>query len=233
MNKLELLCYNCSMVPLQRMIFFGVVMGAATLILFANLAAKPALASTQESNPLGGSIFAPLVESSAPTDAPEASPAVVEAPAEERAPAAEPEQGCSLGSSFPESVQRWCDLIERYAGENGMDPNIIAAVMVQESGGNPDALSHSGAVGLLQVMPRDGIAATFQCKNGPCFSSRPSMSELYNPEFNISFGTGMLAGLVNRHGNLRDALRSYGPMDAGYTYADKVLAIYFAHRGNQ
>jgi soluble lytic murein transglycosylase-like protein len=58
------------------------------------------------------------------------------------------------------------------------------------------------------------------------------MAELYDPEFNVRYGTGMLAGLVNRHGNLREALRSYGPGDAGYTYADKVLAIYSAHSGN-
>jgi hypothetical protein len=36
----------------------------------------------------------------------------------------------------------------------------------------------------------------------------------------------MLAGLFKRQGNLRDALKSYGPMDNGYYYADKVLAIY-------
>jgi hypothetical protein len=36
----------------------------------------------------------------------------------------------------------------------------------------------------------------------------------------------MLAGLVRRTGSLRDALKSYGPMDVGYYYADKVLGIY-------
>jgi hypothetical protein len=36
----------------------------------------------------------------------------------------------------------------------------------------------------------------------------------------------MLAGLVGKHGNIRDALKSYGPMDVGYYYADKVMGIY-------
>jgi len=36
----------------------------------------------------------------------------------------------------------------------------------------------------------------------------------------------MLAGLVGKTGNLRDALKSYGPMNVGYYYADKVLGIY-------
>jgi len=44
---------------------------------------------------------------------------------------------------------------------------LIAAVILQESGGDPSAYSSSGAVGLMQVMPRDGIAAEFMCVNGP------------------------------------------------------------------
>jgi soluble lytic murein transglycosylase-like protein len=62
--------------------------------------------------------------------------------------------------------------------------------------------------------------------NGPCFTNRPSIKELEDPDFNVKYGTGMLSGLVNKHGNIRDALRAYGPMDVGYYYADKVLNIY-------
>jgi hypothetical protein len=36
----------------------------------------------------------------------------------------------------------------------------------------------------------------------------------------------MLANLQAKYGNIRDALKYYGPMDVGYTYADKVLAIF-------
>ena len=64
------------------------------------------------------------------------------------------------------------------------------------------------------------------CVNGPCFASRPTIADLRDPKFNIKYGTGMLAGLVSKYGNLREALKYYGPMDAGYTYADKVLTIY-------
>lgn len=82
----------------------------------------------------------------------------------------------------------------------------------------------------MQVMPRDGKAASFMCKNGPCFANRPSSAELYDPEFNIKFGTKMLAGLISREGNIRDALKSYGPMDVGYYYADIVLGLYEQYR---
>jgi soluble lytic murein transglycosylase-like protein len=112
-------------------------------------------------------------------------------------------------------------LIDKYAAETELPAALIAAVMWQESGGDPDAYSYSGAVGLLQVMPRDGIAEGFGV-----FGNRPTINELQDPEFNVKYGTGMLAGLVNKYGSYRDALLHYGPMNVGYYYADKVLAIY-------
>jgi soluble lytic murein transglycosylase-like protein len=121
---------------------------------------------------------------------------------------------------------QWCKLITAKAEQTGLDPDLIAALIWQESGGDPLAYSKSGAVGLMQVMPRDGLAANFTCANGPCFASRPSTEELQDPEYNLHYGTGMLAGLVKRLGSLREALKAYGPMDVGYYYADKVLAIY-------
>jgi hypothetical protein len=35
----------------------------------------------------------------------------------------------------------------------------------------------------------------------------------------------MLSGLINKTGSLREALKSYGPADYGYNYADIVLAL--------
>ena len=136
---------------------------------------------------------------------------------------------CLLNQNYPQSILRWCDFITKYAEQYKLPPNLIAAVMWQESGGKPQAYSKSGAVGLMQVMPRDGIAASFKCVNGPCFSNRPTIAELEDPEFNIEYGASMLARLISRHGNLRAALKAYGPMDVGYTYADKVLHIYHTH----
>lgn len=133
---------------------------------------------------------------------------------------------CPIASAYPAEVRTWCADISAAAQTYGLDANLIAAVILQESGGNAAAYSRSGAVGLMQVMPRDGLAAEFMCINGPCFAARPSMDELYNPQFNIDYGSKMLAGLINRHGEVREALRAYGPMDIGYRYADTVLSIY-------
>lgn len=137
---------------------------------------------------------------------------------------------CPLSTRYPEDVRRWCDLITTNAQQNGLDPNLVAAVILQESGGHPDAYSKSGAVGLMQVMPRDGLAAGFICPNGPCFASRPTIDELMDPAYNVAYGTRMLAGLINKYGDLREALRHYGPKDMGYDYADLILKIFEAYK---
>ncbi len=182
----------------QKAIFPAIVLASLAIILFTRLISSP-----QE-----------VVQ--AASDNPQSAPQTAGQQAD---------AGCSLGDRYPEEIKRWCDLIESTSAQHGLDPNLIAALILQESGGNPDAYSRSGAVGLMQVMPRDGLAAEFICQNGPCFSSRPSTAELYDPQFNITYGTSMLAGLISKAGDVREALRLYGPMDVGYTYADKVLAI--------
>ncbi len=182
----------------QKAIFPAIVLASLVIILFTRLISSP-----QE-----------VVQAS--SDGPEPAAQATD----ERA-----STGCSLGDRFPEQVRRWCDLIDSTSVQHGIDPNLIAALILQESGGNPDAYSHSGAVGLMQVMPRDGLAAEFVCQNGPCFAARPSTTDLYDPQFNIAYGVSMLAGLISKAGDVREALRLYGPMDVGYSYADKVLTI--------
>jgi soluble lytic murein transglycosylase-like protein len=138
----------------------------------------------------------------------------------------ETDSTCEISPSYPEKILRWCEIITHFASQNELPPNLVAAVILQESGGDASAYSASGAVGLMQVMSRDGLAAEFECANGPCFASRPTIEELLDPRYNVEYGTGMLARLIARLESLREALKAYGPMDTGYTYADKVLAIY-------
>lgn len=138
---------------------------------------------------------------------------------------------CQVNNAFPANIRQWCKQITRHARNNNLDPDLIAALIWQESGGNPKAISKSGAVGLMQVMPRDGLAASFQCINGPCFANRPTIEELEKPNFNIKFGTAMLSGLLKKYGNIREALKFYGPMDVGYYYADKVIGIFNSYKG--
>lgn len=197
----------------QKAVFLGLFFGIICLIGFTNL-----LLSKPGSGRLVARTGGELPAANEPA-------AVSEAAAEK-----EVNLDCTISSTYPESVRQWCALIERYARENSVDPNLISAVMLQESAGKPDAYSKSGAVGLMQVMPRDGKAANFQCKNGPCFSTRPSMEELFDPEYNVAYGTRMLAELIQHYGDVREALRAYGPMDVGYYYADLVMGTMTSYR---
>ena len=135
-----------------------------------------------------------------------------------------------LSVKYPQSIQKWLGEIEYSADKFGLDPNLIAAVILQESGGQPTVISTSGAVGLMQIMPRDGIASSFICSDNPCFKNRPSTNELLDPNYNIDFGTRLLSGLLKTSGSTRNALKAYGPMDVGNYYADIVLSIYSSYK---
>lgn len=126
------------------------------------------------------------------------------------------------------SVRQWCDLIMQASGRHHHDPNLIAALILVESGGNPTAYSKDGAVGLMQIMPRDGIAGDVMCPLGPCFARRPSTAELQDPAYNIDYGSLLLRYNIERTGSVRDGLRDYGPLYVGYYYADLVLRTFDA-----
>ncbi len=133
---------------------------------------------------------------------------------------------CRLSNRFPASVLRWCSQIRSACEKTGLPDDLVAALIWHESGGNPQAYSSSGAVGLMQIMPRDGISNTFLCQGNPCFQDRPAIDELNDPGFNIDYGARLLAGYLDYYGDLRLALKVYGPLDVGYTYADTILSLY-------
>ncbi|MEK6299243.1 MAG: lytic transglycosylase domain-containing protein [Acidobacteriota bacterium] len=58
---------------------------------------------------------------------------------------------------------KYNELIAKSATRNGIDPNLMVAVMRQESGFNPRARSYKGATGLMQLMP--ATAARFGVTN--------------------------------------------------------------------
>ena len=238
-----------------QLVFPSAILGSAILTVFAflttsGLSLPPVAVSA--SNPvvptaqLTAVIETPPLAEATPSVAPEATQEIesqevaqeVAKQAETQAltenePEDEPEESqknCKVSKKYPDKIRQWCDLITKFSKQNDLEPDLIAALIWQESGGNPMAYSKSGAVGLMQVMPRDGLAASFMCVNGPCFTNRPSIAELEDPTFNVKYGTGMLANLVAKYGDVREALRYYGPKDVGYYYADKVLGIYASYR---
>ena len=86
---------------------------------------------------------------------------------------------------YPYSFKEYVD---KYSSQFGVDPLFILAVMREESRFNPDAGSHAGALGLMQVMPATGkdIANALGVKD---FSN----AMLYDPQTSIKMGAYYLA----------------------------------------
>ena len=108
---------------------------------------------------------------------------------------------------------------------------LTAAVIRQESGGNPLAVSHAGAVGLMQVMPRTarqpgfGVPSLFQIardlgQSVPDETDETLQLLLRNEEVNRAFGTQYLTAMTSRYNDLDAALVAY---NAGPGVADAWL----------
>ena len=92
-------------------------------------------------------------------------------------------------------VERFQILIEQYSKANGLDTELVKAVIYTESGGNPRALSSKGAAGLMQLMP--DTAAELGVK------------DRFDPEQNIASGTRYLGSLLERFRSVELALWAY------------------------
>ncbi|NPV53749.1 MAG: lytic transglycosylase domain-containing protein [Firmicutes bacterium] len=105
----------------------------------------------------------------------------------------------------------YADQINFYAVKYNVDPSLIAAIIKQESGFNPEAVSPKGARGLMQIMP-----VTWRHLNpgSRCSGDHapPACGDdcIFAPSANIKAGTKYMRELLDRHnGNVVVALAAY------------------------
>jgi soluble lytic murein transglycosylase-like protein len=208
---------------------------------------------------------APLTEPAAPVvpAAPiETTPAVVEAPAPAPEPAPEPIGPLPGGTAYMPEVERWRGLVReliaearaegRLKGNAGrLDEDLVLAVIQQESGGDPDAMSWAGARGLMQLMP-PSFAWIMGIANWGQDISFLDPNFIFDPSTNLRAGIRFLGavleeqggsvywalasynaggGVVNqwRWSGLTEVPDSYGGGETAH-YAPTILGNYNAHR---
>jgi len=135
--------------------------------------------------------------------------------------------GYDLPSIFRHKRERrFHPIILKEAGRHKIDPALVKAIIMAESGYNPNAISKKGAKGLMQLMPSTAQAL--------------GVEDAFNPEQNIRGGVRYFKQLVNRFdGDVKLALAAYNagsktvnyyqgipPFKSTHCYIEKVFKYY-------
>lgn len=100
-------------------------------------------------------------------------------------------------SAQTDAVLQWLPQIESASAATGVPAEYIAAVIRVESGGDPNAVSSAGAIGLMQVMPAE-------------FQGQGISEDLwYDPATNIMAGSTEIGKFLSSTGSIEQALASY------------------------
>jgi len=117
-------------------------------------------------------------------------------------------RGVSSGTSASASqgnrlyFTRYHSIIQKHSSKYKLDHKLVSAVVQVESQFNPNAISRTGAVGLMQLMPSTAMQL--------------GVADPYDPSQNIEGGTKYLRYLVERFkGDVTLALAAYnsGPLN--------------------
>lgn len=104
-----------------------------------------------------------------------------------------------LSPYWDNNIRQWSTHIGVVAKEYGLDPDLIAAIIQEESHGDRQVTSWAGAVGLMGVMPA-----------GPGLEWRPSPEELMEPATNLHWGVAILSEIIQQSGgDFFSALAAY------------------------
>ena len=125
-------------------------------------------------------------------------------------------------NSYPK-IDKWDSLILAASRRHGVPATLIKAVCLAESGMNPNAKSHAGAMGLMQLMPATAESL--------------GVTDAWDPYQSIDGGTRYLAKMIDRFGtNYRVVAAAYNagpgnvskykgvpPFEETQVYVERVL----------
>jgi soluble lytic murein transglycosylase-like protein len=99
---------------------------------------------------------------------------------------------------IPPTVKYWQTPINENAKKYNIDPNLLAIIMTMESGGDSNAKSGAGAIGLMQITgpTAKDIASKY-------LKSPIKKYNLSNPNTNVEFGAAYLAYLRDIFGTAK------------------------------
>ena len=104
---------------------------------------------------------------------------------------------------------RTSEILQQSGAAHNVNVALLASVVKAESGGNPHAVSRTGARGLMQLMPST--------------ASELGVTDSFSPEKNVNGGSAYLDRLLTRyHENLALALAAY---NAGPAAVDRYRGI--------
>jgi len=126
-------------------------------------------------------------------------------------------------------LQDFVERINQAAARNQVEPAMVLAVIRVESTFQPDAISHKGALGLMQILPGTGQALAEEI--GLAWEGD---HQLLEPDMNIELGAYYLRKLLDRFdGDRESALEAYfqGPTRlATRRGIDSAQTYHYAHR---
>ncbi len=98
---------------------------------------------------------------------------------------------------------KYSEFVKKAAKDYNLEPSLVYAVILTESGFNANAVSNKDARGLMQL--REITAEWLSEEIGQEFK----FSELYKPDVNINLGAYYLRKLTDQYGNTDTALAAY------------------------
>ncbi len=119
----------------------------------------------------------------------------------------------------PLDMKRVDELIAKASAKHGVSPQLIKAIIWQETKFRPNMRGKAGEIGLMQIRPE---TAVLEWQRGNKLSFTPTEAQLFDPETNIDIGTWYLAW-TGKHwkGYKSQLILQIAEYNAGYGNARK------------